>query len=277
MPDYYVTWSEREALTEVRTRIQESDMDEALRTDLWNAFRKTVTYWDGQDALMENLWMKVLRQPLDDASRFLWDSAVMDAILHGEWRQACDVIVFAAEALPPGMGASFIESANAAFDRGKFVWRFSGRKLVRRMGEVEIKAVEVALQDSRPFPEVRKQLETALEEFSSRGNPNYGHAAKEAVSAVETLCRKILDKPSITLGDALDEIRKSRKLQIHGALISSFSNLYGYASDKGYVRHGGKPDDLTDVTLEEAQLVLVSCSAIVSFLIARADREGTLE
>jgi hypothetical protein len=185
-------------------------------------------------------------------------------------------IAFIGEKVSRQWRDSFVASANAAFDRGKFAWRFSGRKLIRRVSDAEIKAIEVAVQDSESFPDVRKQLETALAEFSSRDNPNYGHAAKEAVSAVETLCRRIVAKPNITLGEALKEIGRSGKPQIHGALLSSFSSLYGYASDKGYLRHGGKPDDLTDVTLEEAQVVLVSCSAIVSFLIARADREGML-
>ena len=276
MPDYYVPWSEREGLSEVRTQMQDSGMDEPLRIDLWNAFHAIVCQWGGNEPLLEDLWATILHFPLDTLDYLSAEDGVKAAIIDDDWRVACNAIVFAAEELPDSLAESFIQLANAAFDRGKFAWRFSGRKLVRRMGEAEIKAIEVALQDSQPFPEVRKQLDTALAEFSSRESANYGHAAKEAISAVETLCRMIVGKPNITLGDALKEIGRSGKPEVHGALLSSFSNLYGYASDKGLVRHGAKPGDLSDVTLEEAQLVLVTSSAIVSFLIARADSEGML-
>ena len=277
MPDYYVPWSEREGLSEVRTQIQGSGMDERLRVDLWNAFCIAVVRSAARADVLRGIWTAVLSRPIDEYNERHGVEAAKIAVLRGDWRLACNVVEFAGEGLfEPDAGAYF-ELTNRAFDRGKFAWRFSGRKLIRRMGEAEIKAIEVALQDSEPLLEVRKQLETALAEFSSRGNANYGHAAKEAISAVETLCRKIVGKPSVTLGEALKEIRRSGKPQVHAALIDSFSSLYGYASDKGLVRHGAKPDDPTDVTLEEAQLVLVTCSAIVSFLIARADREGMLE
>lgn len=274
MADYYKTWSEREELSEVRTQIQDSDMDEPLRVDLWNAFYTTVRTWGRSVSLLEDIWARVLRRPLSKFGLNAAEAAVESAILRDDWRLACDVIVLVAEGLPEPTAKSFTESANVVFDRGKFAWHFSGRKLVRRMEEAEIKAIEVALDDSQPFAEVRKQLSAALGEFSSRENANYGHAAKEAISAVESLVKRLTGDPKVTLGEGLSRIRDSGTPPVHGALLSSFSNLYGYASDKGYVRHGPKPDDLTDVTLEEAQLVLVTCSAIVSFLIARAGSEG---
>ncbi len=278
MPDYYVPWSEREGLSEVRSQLQDSDMDEALRMDLWNAFYTDIAPWGGEPDMLRDMWLKVLHMPVDEMPAWQGIRAhVRRVILDGDWRLACDALVFAAEAFPKGMAARFTQKANEAFDRGKFAWRFSGRKLVRRMGNAEIKAIEAALDDSQPFAEVRKQLDAALDEFSSRENANYGHAAKEAISAVESLVKRLTGDPKVTLGEGLSRIKDSGKPKVHGALLSSFSSLYGYASDKGYVRHAAKPDDLTDVTLEEAQLVLVSCSAIVSFLIARAGSEGMLE
>ncbi len=279
MPDYYVRWSEREGLSEVRTQIQDSGMDYPLRADLWNALCDNIHAGDTWRDLVRRICREVLHEPLDE---YLDTNAepyytLKEWILRADWPLPGDVVALIGEELNGPPSDSFVASANVAFDRGKFAWRFSGRELVRRMGEAEIKAVEVALQDSQPFAEVRKQLETALQEFSSRENANYGHAAKEAISAVETLCRRIVGNPNITLGDALKEIGRSGKLEIHGALLTSFGNLYGYASDKGCLRHGAKPGDLSDVTLEEAQLVLVTSSAIVSFLIARADCEGVLE
>ena len=279
MPDSYIPWSQREGLTEVRTQIQDSGMDRPLRVDLWNALYENVTSSSDWHDLVWRIWRELLREPLDeygDTSDFSAFDMAKDWILRADWRLTCDVIAFAAEQLTGRCRDQFIVSANAGFDRGKFAWRFSGRKLVRRIGDAEIRAVETALQDSQPFPEVLKQLETALAEFSSRENANYGHAAKEAISAAESLMKHVTGDPNVTLGEGLKQIRKSGTPQIHPALLSSFDSLWGYACEKGYLRHGAKPGNLADVTLEEAQLVLVTSSAVVSFLIARAGCEGML-
>ena len=279
----YVPWSERERLVEVRTQIQDSGMGRRLRIDLWNALHDEVLarFPDGVVySLFRDLWAEVLSRPIDEYRADEGRGAVRQTVLDGDWRDACNVLAYVAEHLPvilgPDPGEDFLARANAAFERGKFAWRFVGRDLVRWIGETEIKAVEVAWQDSQPFPEVQKQLRTAIAEFSARDSPNYAQAAKEAISAVETLCRHILGDENITLGDALREMRKRGKPGVHPALLENFEKLWGYASDKGLVRHGAKPGDPSMVTVEEAQLMLVMCHAIVSFLVARGREEGLL-
>jgi hypothetical protein len=280
MPDYYVPWSEREGLSEVRTEIQDSGMDEDLRVDLWNALYEAVLEGAHSVAhdLMRGLWPGLLRQPADQYSYRSAEEMVKDVTLSGDWHLVCDIMAFCAEHLKDNIILGmFTHKANQALHRGKSAWHFVGRQLVRYIGEAETKAISVALQDSQPFSEVHKQLNTALAEFSSRDNPNYGHAAKESISALETLVRQVVGDPSITLGKGLDRIRQSRKLAIHGTLLDSFEKLWGYACDKGLLRHGAKPGDPAGVSMEEAQLVLVACAAIISFLIARAQAEGILD
>ncbi len=275
MPDYYIPWSEREGLSEVRTQIQDSGMDKDLRVDLWNTLWEHVLDVPLPFDVLRDLWRDILRRPIHE---FKPDKINFNIellfLVDGDWRLLCSILQFFTETLPDHAVGRFISSANSAFHRGKFAWHFMDRILVRYISEAETKAVQIALQDSQPFPEVSKQLETALREFSARENPHYGHAAKEAISALETLVRQLVGDPNITLGDGLKVIRQSKKPEIHGALINAFENLWGYASDKGFLRHGGKPGDSTEVTLEEAQLVLVTCAAIISFLIARALAEG---
>ncbi len=45
----------------------------------------------------------------------------------------------------------------------------------------------------------------------------------------------------------------------------AFNKLYGYTSDKSGIRHNGGVDENT--TFEEAQYMLVSCSAFLNYLI----------
>ena len=48
--------------------------------------------------------------------------------------------------------------------------------------------------------------------------------------------------------------------------------LYGYASDKGGIRHAEGLFE-SDVTFEEAKFMLVSCSAFINYLIAEFGKE----
>jgi hypothetical protein len=278
MPDDYIPWSERECLVEVRTQIQDSGMDKGLRVDLWNALHATVLDHPEASVWLPVLWSTVLRLPIDEFDEERATGIIKNAMLHDtDWHLACDILQFFAERLSQGTVYGFTGNANRAFHRGKFAWHFVGRQLVRYIGEAETKALSMALQDSQPFPEVRRQLDTALAEFSARENPNYGHAAKEAISALETLVKQVVGDPRITLGAGIKAVRRSGRPAIHPALLDSFEKLWGYASDKGYLRHGGKPGEgLEGVTMEDAQLVLVSCAAIISFLTARAQAERIL-
>jgi hypothetical protein len=96
---------------------------------------------------------------------------------------------------------------------------------------------------------------------------------KEAISAVECLVRTITESPGVTLGEGLKLMGSRKLLPAHPSLIASWSALYGYTSDVGGVRHAMK-DGQRDLALEDALYVVISCSAIVSYLIALAGRAG---
>ncbi|MBQ8657607.1 MAG: hypothetical protein IJ506_00545 [Clostridia bacterium] len=68
------------------------------------------------------------------------------------------------------------------------------------------------------------------------------------------------------MGEAIKKL-KENGLQIHSALEKSISSLYGYTSDQGGIRHS-EGLFTSNVTFEEAQFMLVCCSAIVNYLIA---------
>ena len=92
---------------------------------------------------------------------------------------------------------------------------------------------------------------------------------KEAISAIESLCAIVTGNKKANFGPALSEIGK--KFQIHGALKSAFSALYGYTSDSGGIRHSLLEDDI-EVSFEDAKFMLVSCSAFVNYLKVKIEK-----
>ena len=72
-----------------------------------------------------------------------------------------------------------------------------------------------------------------------------------------------------TLGQAIKDI----PFEIHPALVNGWSALFGYTSDGDGIRHGLTEESM--VAQDEAIYWIVSCSAFVSYLIARALRESS--
>jgi hypothetical protein len=86
------------------------------------------------------------------------------------------------------------------------------------------------------------------------------------------MCRIIVGDSSTTLGAALKRL-KNRGIELPSAMEKSWGSMYGYTSDQGGIRHS-LTDDGVEVSAAEAQYMLVSCSAFVSYLIQLANNAG---
>jgi len=104
----------------------------------------------------------------------------------------------------------------------------------------------------------------AAQEHLSAEDPDYAGAAREAVNAVEALCRILVGQPSATLGDCLKEIR--RRGLMHAALAKSIEGLWGFASDEPGVRHGAAT--APSVKAVEARYVVEASSACLVLLLS---------
>jgi hypothetical protein len=74
------------------------------------------------------------------------------------------------------------------------------------------------------------------------------------------------------LDAALKLIEQRKIIPLHPSLIKAWGAIYGYTSDGG-IRHGLK-ERQPGPDLDDAMYVVVSCSAMVSYLIALAARAG---
>jgi hypothetical protein len=132
----------------------------------------------------------------------------------------------------------------------------------------EIDEIEKALKV--PLRPVQEHLKCSLDRMADRKNPDYRNSMKEAISAVESICKIITKDDKAKFGQALKEIEELLKL--HPVLTSAFDKLYGYTSDADGIRHALK--DEPNIDIEDARFMLVSCSAFVNYLIGKLNKVG---
>lgn len=164
----------------------------------------------------------------------------------------------------------FQRNFNTLFQQEYVGYRFISKRIVPITDELEISEIEQACKT--PFDGARAQLQKALGFLSDRENPDYKNCVKESISAVEATCRIITEKDSATLGEALKLLAK-HGLKLHPCLNSGIDKLYSYACDQGGVRHAEHEAE-SIVTFEEAKFMMVTCSAIVNYLVAEYGKHG---
>jgi len=280
-------FSQREGFKPVKNKIQENSMDDDLRNSLWNALYKY--YWsklkpsstpeETTRLLYEKLWTDYFKKPLD-ISTSTWDifREIKEYFFQCPWYEVYDFIEFIAN-----NSFSFLESTNNEFikycnhilERELSAYRFVGKKLVKIISECEISEIEEALNISAPLKGVNIHLQRALDLLADRKNPDYRNSIKESISAIEAICRIITGDENATLGKALQKMEEKSQIRLHPALKEAFNKLYGYTSDADGIRHSLL--DETNISFEDAKFMLVSCSAFINYLIAKASKSGMLK
>ncbi len=279
-------FSQRMGLQNVREAIQVNSIDDDLRVSLWNVVHTVI--WEHDDGLRQmglpalgggptqfELWARsvfidVWKMPLSSIPPN--ESTALKAIesdfMRLEWWEAYDLIEHTAESLEGHMRARFISDCNLVLEREMAGYRLVGTEVTPITDEQELSAIEEALEVPDAFAPARAHLACALAHMSDREAPDYRNSIKESISAVEGICRILLEDPTVTLGKALPEV--TNRYRLHGALGRAFSNLYGYTSDSGGIRHSLSEGDEVTPSFEDAKFILVACSAFVNYLIAKS-------
>jgi len=277
-------FSQRKGLKSVKNVIQKESMDDDLRNGLWNVL--TVIYWenvkgsyfDSPDnerifTLFRLIWNLYFKKPFDTLpKRWLDAYDIIRKYFFGcKWNEVYDFIEFIANNYPDSKtNKLFMKTCNITLKIELSGYRFIGEKITEITSEEEISAIEDALKIS-PNP-VKDHLKHSLDLFADRKKPDYRNSIKEAISAVESMCRIITKNKNVTLGQALNEIERKGQVNLHPALKSAFSTLYGYTSSADGIRHA--LIDEPNVSFEDAKFMLVSCSAFINYLIAKASKSG---
>jgi len=277
-------FSQRMGIKPIKTVIQVDFMDDDLRNSLWNAL--CLFYWskvEGNwisssinayiDLLLKVLWLDYFKKPIDTLSNY-WPEIrekIKKYFFNCEWYEVYDFIEFIANNYPDKkVNTKFMEYCNFLLERELSAYRFVGGKITQITSEIEISEIEEVLENSKPLKGVNTHLKRALDLLANRKSPDYRNSIKEAISAVEAICKLITREKKATLGQALKRIEE--KVSLHPSLKNAFNNLYGYTSDAEGIRHALL--DEPNLSFEDAKFMLVSCSAFINYLISKASKIG---
>lgn len=276
-----VRFSQRKSLSPVRVDVQKDSIDSALRSRLWSALcvlffdlsEEDFRYQHQENSLgiRQRLWIHFFNRTVDTLPQQRMEgfqSAVRDWFLvQAKWYEVYDFVEAVAGELKGKHAEQYVSLMNAFLAQDQSAYRFIGSRLTDITSEEEIAAIEGAIADSHPLKGVRRHLETALAFLTDRNAPDFRNAVKESISAVESMCQALTADSSATLGKAIKRLEDSG-ITLHPALVRGWSQIYGYTSDAGGIRHA-----LTDeptITRAEAKYMLVTCSAFVSLLTENA-------
>ena len=280
-------FSEKYGYKKVREIVQVNSVDEQLRNGLWSLLK--VHAWDhvkhanaiygdpflssDQDMkdLCQKLWFSYFKKPLDtlvdDWSEVL--ASLRAYFFDCPWYEVYDFIEFVANNYDRyEFRDRFLQSCNAVLQKEVSAYRFVNGVIAPITEQQEIEEIELALERARgPVP---THLRRALELLSDREAPDYRNSIKESISAVESLVAKTFGVEKGTLGQLIKKLED--EINLHPALGTAFSKLYGYTSEEGGIRHAILESE--NVVFEDAKFFLVVCSAFVNYVESRISSAG---
>ncbi len=289
-------FSERIGKPTCITTVQLNEFDDHTRTQISNQLFKLLDYiFSNQDEYSVGMYQdpasnmgsdfcKALRADVLGYPVFLhssdiirWDrefDRIDNVIAQAHYNEVLDVIEYCyywvTHRSDPLIKTMWQNAFNMLFRQEYVGYRFVSDQIVPITDDLEIGEIEQACKT--PFDGARTQLQKALGFLSDRENPDYKNSIKESISAVESVCKVIANKPKAELGDALKALI-AEGYPIQGALKTGILALYGYTCEAGGIRHAERETEST-VTFEEAKFMMVTCSAIVNYLVAEYGKHG---
>lgn len=277
-------FSQRKGFKPVKDTIQIDDIDSDLRNGLWNAL--TIFFWKQMDTdwlgnnkriefFLKKIWHNYFKQPIDTLNDY-WPKTrneIREHFFKCAWFEVYDFLEAVVNNYTDEDSSTtvkFMEFCNSILERELSAYRFINDKITQITSEVEIAEIEAAFESSKPLKPVQDHLKRALELFADRKSPDYRNSIKESISAVEAICKIIASDSKATLGQAIKKVEA--KVEMHTALKSAFSNLYGYTNDADGIRHALLDEPHLD--FEDAKFMLVSCAGFINYLVIKASKSG---
>lgn len=269
----YKKFSEREGFVKIRDEIQIESMDENLRNSFWNILlNRYKKYPSLLNEIFIKLWINLFKKPIDAISTNISKrlAILRQYFFTADWYIVYDIIEFFANNTRGINQSNFINDCNYVLNRELSGWRFIGTYISRITEEQEIAEIEEALALEKPFKPVSNHVNEALKLFSDKGTPNYANVIKESISAVEAMCKIIMEDKNARLGHVLKLLQD--KINLHPALSKAYDNIFGYTSDADGIRHALLEE--SNLAFEDAKFMLVSCSAFVNYLKVKMSKAG---
>lgn len=259
--------------------LKKDEMPSNLRTRIWNTFYEYVlsrignpdvqfinqTYDSLPYEFLDILWDGFFKGNLRTFSKLSWSQRVAEIQTRFEklqWNEIYDFIeYFAAKYRDRKLVCYIMRKIDTVLKEERAPYCVMKDVIVLLLSNEEREEIEEALDLPGKYRNVQKHLSKAMQKWADRKNPDYANSIKESIHAVEALVEIFLGRKG-TLGELI------KKLDIHPALKTGFSNLYGWTSDEGGIRHSAYGESLEpDET--SARYMLITCSAFVNYCIAR--------
>lgn len=288
-----MNFSQRIGITPLTKEIQLESIDDDLRNGLWNIYDTKILQKISDTHSYEfnikpseyfsnTLWHHFFKRPIDEISDRYYEikAAIRRYFFSCEWYHVYNFLEFtmglkSERQLQEVEWSKLYKEFNYILEREFAGYRFVNKTLSPITNTSEIKELEESLSLSGSFTALKNcnvHLKTALVKLSDRLNPDYRNSIKESISAVESVAKVISGNAKDSLGGALDKIKG--KLKIHSALERGFKQIYGYTSDSDGIRHALTEESTCD--FEDAKYMLISCSAFINYLIAKANKAGII-
>src|SRR4030042_113006 len=276
-------FSERYGYKPIKEVIQIESMDAPLRNGLWSILK--ICCWDyvhydpyaygGSRYKLSNsanreikslctkLWFNYFKRPLDQLDND-WTKVLpqlREYFFECTWYEIYDFIEFVANNYERHQfKEEFMMLCNDLLEKEMSAYRFVNGVITRITDEHELAEIEQAIEASSG--PVNKHIRRSLELLSDRNAPDYRNSIKESISAVESLVAITLKADKGTLGQLIKKLED--QIGLHPALRTAFSNLYGYTSDEGGIRHA--LTEAESVDFHDAKFMLVVCCAFINFV-----------
>ena len=270
--------------------IQLKSMDKELRISLWNVIQNYFfKFIERPNILMRRagnsfyfffrneIWGQHLKKPVDDLKPQYLISQFREIFFSNlDWYKVYDLVELIVNKYPifsyKNRKIDFIKRCNSVLQRENSAYRIIGSIMAPITSKEEINEIEEALDQKDHFKPITIHIKDALTFLSDKEKPNFRNSIKESISAVESICQIIAKDKKATLGQALKKIEEL--IPIHKALKNAFSQLYGYTSEEGGIRHALLAEP--NVEFEDAKFMLVSCSAFVNYLKEKVSKTDLL-
>lgn len=269
------TFSERHGLQKIPGPPRLEAISSHARNNLWGALWRhlqgaAVRRMYGADLggpwvqMFADLHQRWLGQPLDqfDSDLGFWQHECRTLLLEGTYNVCFDFLeTLMRHRVCPG---EFTKEIKEIF-RHQLAYRIDTTlipTILLAATEQEGDALVGAIQDLEVGG-----LGGAAEHLRQAGrrirDQDWAGSVKASIDAVESVAKKVAPGNPDTLGKALVVLESQRDL--HGALKSGFSSLYGYTSDEPGIRHALLEDE-SKVTQDEAIYMIGACAAFCSYL-----------
>lgn len=270
-------FSDRIGITSPSIILQIDGMNDSLRNSIWNYLLRRIFIKEPNVANhfllgSEFLCAEFIKKPIDElplnlSSRRAW---VKEWFYNLRWFEVYNLLEFIEQNIDGfnpdlNVAADYISDVNKILEEEMSAYRFINSTLAPISHPEEVESVSLSIQVAKKAElfGTKQHIETAIQLMSQKPIPDYRNSIKESISAIESVVKQIIGEEAGGLDKALTKLDTA--IKFHGGFKSGLLSLYGYTSDASGIRHAIL--EQPDVDFDDAKFMLVSCSALVNFII----------